>query len=86
MEPRLPNKDSNGSVEKTDLIVGVLQHSIANLSDLAGGFGPSLKLFWTLNEKKYIKKTAIECGKSVKYIYWVKKDLYETGLKEGGGI
>ena len=45
------------------------------------------------------KKTVIECGKRVKYIYWIKKDLFEcfrieeirgkdneTGLKKGGGI
>ena len=53
-----------------------------------------------VKRKKYVKKTVIECVKvkDVKYIYWVKKDLFgcfkrgerdkdtETGLKEGGGI
>ena len=52
----------------------------------------------TLNEKKYNYKTAIECGKRVKYIYWVKKTCLgvldrgkrdrdnEPGLQEGGVI
>ena len=32
--------------------------------------------YFDVKRKKYIKKTAIECGKKVKYIYWVKKDLF----------
>ena len=34
------------------------------------------------NEKKYYN-SAIECGKRVKYIYWVKKDLFGCLKIEG---
>ena len=32
----------------------------------------------TLNEKSLLKmyNSVIECGKSIKYVYWVKKDLF----------
>ena len=42
----------------------------------SGSGGSAVKYKFDVKRKKYDYKTVIECVKDVKYIYWVKKDLF----------